>query len=224
MSRRRSWSCLPRARATSILARAALVDVELERNHRLALLLRPGQELGDLGAVEEELARTLGLVVVAVAGLPRRDVQAVQPGLALVDPDIGIGQVDLARPDRLDLGPGQHETRLERVVDRELVARFSVEGDRLLAHRSAPSSGGRPARRVCSWRRCGWWRIGSRDCGAGRGSAVELPGARTPALLDRRSKASSTRRVVRLDGHLLRGGAALTVDHCTSPPFVRAKP
>src|SRR5688572_24277673 len=30
---------------------------------------------------------------------------------------------------------------------------------------------------------------------------------------------------VRLDGHLLRGGAATrTVDHCTSPPFVREKP
>src|SRR4051794_38027755 len=31
-----------------------------------------------------------------------------------------------------------------------------------------------------------------------------------------------THRGVRLDGHLLRGGAATrTVDHCTSPPFVR---
>src|SRR3954452_973634 len=30
-----------------------------------------------------------------------------------------------------------------------------------------------------------------------------------------------THRGVRLDGHLLRGGAATrTVDHCTSPPFV----
>jgi hypothetical protein len=30
---------------------------------------------------------------------------------------------------------------------------------------------------------------------------------------------------VRLDGHLLRGGAATrTVDHCTSPPFVRGQP
>jgi len=30
----------------------------------------------------------------------------------------------------------------------------------------------------------------------------------------------STHRGDRLDGHLLRGGAATTVDHCTSPPFV----
>ena len=61
--------------------------------------------------------------------LERRDVGPDQPRLALLDPGVGIGEVDLARPDRLDLGSGQDDAGLERLVDRELVARSPVEGD-----------------------------------------------------------------------------------------------
>ena len=48
-------------------------------------------------------------------------------------------------------------------------------------------------------------------------------GARTPALCGPASELLTHPQGVRLDGHLLRGGAATrTVDHCTSPPFVPA--
>ena len=45
--------------------------------------------------------------------------------------------------------------------------------------------------------------------------------ARTPARFGPASESSTTHRGVRLDGHLLRGGAATMFAHCTSPPFVR---
>src|SRR5450432_2292851 len=47
----------------------ALVDVQPERDHRLALLLRLREELGQLGAVDEQLAGPLRLVVHPVAAL-----------------------------------------------------------------------------------------------------------------------------------------------------------
>ena len=53
-------------------------------------------------------------------------------GLVAFDPGVRVRQVDLAGPDRLDLGAGQHDARLERLVDGEIVTSPSVEGDRLL--------------------------------------------------------------------------------------------
>src|SRR5918994_741912 len=45
--------------------------------------------------------------------------------------------------------------------------------------------------------------------------------ARTPVLFGPAFELLTHPQGVRLDGHLLRGGAATrTVDHCTSPPFV----
>ena len=117
------------------LGPALLVDVEPQRDDRLALGLRLAQQLVDLGAVEEELAGPLGLVVVAVAAFERRDVGADEPRLAALDPGVGVGQVGLAGSERLDLRPGQDDARLERLVDREVVAGSSVERDgRLVAH------------------------------------------------------------------------------------------
>src|SRR4029079_12427594 len=104
------------------------------------------------------------------------------------------------------------EAGLERLVDRELVAGFSIEGDgRIVAHGWHPRSDGlagiglRPRR-------------GSRGHAMGRHTA---PNARTPVLFGPAFELLTHPQGVRLDGHLLRGGAATrTVDHCTSPPFV----
>src|SRR5262245_5521980 len=111
-------------------------DVHPQRHDRLALRLGPAEQLVDLRPVQQQLAHALGLVVVAVALLEWRDMGADQPGLSVLDARIGIGQVHLARAERLDLGPGQHEAGLERLVDREFVAGSSVECDRLFRHRT----------------------------------------------------------------------------------------
>src|SRR6185503_17877896 len=95
--------------------------------------------LVDLTPMEQQLPAPFRIVVVAIALLERRDVRADQPRLALLDAGIGVGDVHLAGADRLDLGAGQHETGLERLVDAELVAGSSVECDgRVVAHGMAP--------------------------------------------------------------------------------------
>src|SRR5262245_52663664 len=107
--------------------RLAAREVQPERDQRQALRLGLAQELVDLRAMEEQLAGAFRLVVVAVAGVPRRDVHADQPGLAVLDARVGIGQADLPVPDALDLGPGQHDASLEGLFDAELVSSSSVE-------------------------------------------------------------------------------------------------
>src|SRR5688572_11955280 len=57
--------------------------------------------------------------------------------------------------------------------------------------------------------------------GVGTDGVGWRPGARTPVLCGPAFELLTHPQGVRLDGHLLRGGAATrTVDHCTSPPFV----
>ena len=89
--------------------------------------------------MKQQLARPFGLVVVAVAGVPGRYVRADQPGLAFLDARVGLSQARLAGSDRLDLGSGQHDAGLERILDRVVVAGFSVLGDGLFfAQSGAP--------------------------------------------------------------------------------------
>jgi hypothetical protein len=121
------------------LGPALVGEVEAERNQRQPLRPRPAEELVDLGPAEEELADALGLVVVAIALLERRDVGADQPCLVALDARVGVGQVDLAGADRLDLGAGQDEAGLDGLLDRELVPRPPIEGDGLLGNVRAPS-------------------------------------------------------------------------------------
>src|SRR4029077_11840674 len=139
----------------------------------------------------------LRLVVVPIGLFEWRDVRTDQPSLVLLDARVGVGQVGLAHADGLDLRPVQDDTGLERLVDREVVAGSSVEGDGLfVAHVGSPRVRGRAHGGV----------------GPGRTNA----GPDGPAL-----ELLTHPQGVRLNGHLLRGGAATrTVDHCTSPPFV----
>ena len=181
-------------------------QVQPERDDRQALRLRLAEQLVDLGAVEEQLADPLGLVVVAVGLLERRDVGADQPRLVALDARVGVGEVDLAGPDRLDLGAGQDDPGLERVLDAELVPCPPVEGDVFSGIVRAPSY--RAEREVA----------GSY---AMRASSARRPETQESRPIGPAFPKLSHPQGVRLDGHLLRGGAATrTVDHCTSPPFV----
>jgi hypothetical protein len=117
-------------------------EIEAQRDDRQALRLRLAEQLVDLGAVQEQLPLALGLVVVPVGLLERSDVGADQPGLVALDARVGIRQVDLAGADGLDLGAGQDDTGLERVLDREFVPCPAVQGDGVLGNLRAPSAVG----------------------------------------------------------------------------------
>src|SRR5205814_8176003 len=86
-----------------------VADVQAERHDGLALPRCPAQQLVDLGAVQEELARPLRLVIQAVAALERGDVGSDQPRLAALHARVRVGEVDLASTNRLDLRAGQDE-------------------------------------------------------------------------------------------------------------------
>src|SRR6185295_15214340 len=79
--------------------------------------------------MEEELAVAARRVVPAARALPGCDVNADQPGFTALDPRVRLLEVDLARADALDLGAGQHDARLEGVLDRVLMTGFAVDGD-----------------------------------------------------------------------------------------------
>jgi hypothetical protein len=120
------------------LGSALAGEVQAKRDERQALRLRPAEQLVDLGAAEEQLANPLGLVVVAIGLFERRDMGADQPRLVAFDARVGIGQVDLAGADRLDLGAGQDEAGLERLLDRELIPRPPIQGDGFLGNVRTP--------------------------------------------------------------------------------------
>ncbi|HEX5014065.1 MAG TPA: hypothetical protein VFV72_07865 [Candidatus Limnocylindrales bacterium] len=123
------------AREPELDLRPALAgEIEAERDERQALRLRPAQELVDLRASEEQFPDPLRLVVVAIALLERRDMGTDQPRLVALDARVGVGEVDLAGADGLDLGTGQDEAGLERLLDRELVPRPAIERDGVLGN------------------------------------------------------------------------------------------
>src|SRR5215211_1572858 len=109
-----------------LCARAA--PVEARGHDREALLGGRAEKAKEIAAVQEELARALRLVVVA-RGLVRRDVHVAEPDLAVAHLGVGVLQLDAALPDRLHLGPLQHDPRLELLEQVEAEARLPVRGD-----------------------------------------------------------------------------------------------
>jgi hypothetical protein len=116
-----------------------LGDVQPKRDDGESLGLRLAQELVDLVAMEEQLAISLGLVVLPVAPVPRGDVRADEPGLTVVDARVRLGQVDLPGADGLDLGPGQDQASVEGVLDVVLVAGLPDQGCSSDARRARPA-------------------------------------------------------------------------------------
>src|SRR5699024_6981587 len=66
------------------------LPVQLERHAGVALLLGAREDPGDLLAVQQQLARARGSGnLVGAGGVERHDVAAQQPGLAVLDQDVG---------------------------------------------------------------------------------------------------------------------------------------
>src|SRR5207237_1077641 len=101
--------------------------------------------------------------VLARALLVRGNVDVLEPGLALAHAREAVGQRDLAGPHRLDLGPGQDDAGLNRLVDEVVVEGAPVGRDDPVAglglrHRASwPAPGGcagnRPRARAGGLRR-----------------------------------------------------------------------
>jgi len=110
------------------------LPVELERHAGVPLVLGAREDLGDLLAMQQQLAGPCRVGdLVGAGGVERHDMAAQQPRLAVLDQDIGIGQLGLAGAQALDLPAGQHQARLEGLVDVVLEARLLVQGDDVAA-------------------------------------------------------------------------------------------
>ena len=74
----------------------AVLEVERERDQRKSLLIHPCAQPVDLVAVDEKLPVAVGFVTEDAGRLAvRRDVQSDQPQLAVADPAVGVGELDV---------------------------------------------------------------------------------------------------------------------------------
>jgi hypothetical protein len=85
----------------------------------------------DLALVQQQFARALGLVIEAVAVAEFGDVGVDQADLAVLHLGIGLGDRSLAEAQRLHLGAGQRDARLEKLLEKIFEARAPVLGDDL---------------------------------------------------------------------------------------------
>lgn len=76
--------------------------------------------------MQQQLALAIGVRVGDVAMRIRRNVQIMQPDLAVANEREAIGQLTIILAKRADLRAGQHDTNLERFEDVILVKRLAV--------------------------------------------------------------------------------------------------
>src|SRR3954468_16925223 len=109
--------------------RAWALEVQARRHQRQALLLGLADQPLDLALVHEQLARALGLMVLARRRPVGRDVDVVQPHLAVLDRGVAVLELRLAAAEGLDLGAREHEAGLPLVHQVVAVARLAIGGD-----------------------------------------------------------------------------------------------
>src|SRR5262245_15417379 len=131
------------ARNADLDLRVSVLEVHGERDDGETGLLGLGTQLANLLAVQQELSRATRLVVGPGSLGVLRDVDVVQPHLTVLDSGIPVNERGPPLAQRLDLGTGEHEARLEGVLDVVVVARAPVLGDEsspFLAWHGYPSS------------------------------------------------------------------------------------
>ena len=111
----------------------AVFPIEGEGDEGVAFDSNDGEQFADLRFVEEELARGLGNVVLAVAEGVFVDVGVVEPGLPFFDPRERVVDLGLAGADRLHLGAAQLDPGLEALIHRVVAERLPVASSPHLA-------------------------------------------------------------------------------------------
>ncbi len=87
------------------------------------------KQFADLRFVQEQFARRFGNVILEIAVRVFVNVGVVKPGLVLVHAREGVGDLPLARAQRLDLRAVQHDARLEGFEDVVIAPGFVVGHD-----------------------------------------------------------------------------------------------
>src|SRR4051812_9372666 len=101
------------ARERDLDLRVRAAEVDAGRDERQPALVRAAHEPLELAATDQQLAIALGLVVLPRRGAVGRDVDVVQPQLAVAHGGEAVLERRGARTQRLDLGAAQHHAGLE---------------------------------------------------------------------------------------------------------------
>lgn len=113
----------------------ALFKIDAGRDDRKPTLVNFADQFKNLGVMEQELAhprRVRGIFPAAL--LIGTDVHVVDEDLAVLDPAEGLLKADLAEPQRLHLGAGQDQAGFKDIVDKIVVVRLFITGDKFDAH------------------------------------------------------------------------------------------
>src|SRR5882724_8527062 len=105
------------------------LEVDLERNQRQTLTLHRTDHLADLLPVQEKLPRPRWLVIEVARLFVRRYVQIEQKNLSILNDRVGISDVGLSVPQRLDIAAGQNDSRFPGVEDVVVVSSAFVPRD-----------------------------------------------------------------------------------------------
>ena len=106
---------------------AAVFKITLQRDEGAgAAFLDLPHKAHDFGMMEEKFARTIrfgvGPIAVAIGG----NVERVEPGFAVFDPSVGVGEVASTGANGFDFGSGEDDAGLDRLGDSVVVARLTV--------------------------------------------------------------------------------------------------
>src|ERR1700684_1891809 len=108
---------------------ASIFKINLERNDRITLFAHTAPQLVDLAAMHQEFPRASFLVAELAGGSVGADMNALEKRLAILDARVTVAQICAMRAQRLDLGAGEREAGLERLLDEEVVPRLAVVDD-----------------------------------------------------------------------------------------------
>jgi len=112
------------------LGKTPLGEIDAERDEREPLLLRLPEQLNDLLAVEEQFPRSEGVVIHDVAVAVGTDVAVVEEGLSALHTGVTVLEVHAAFSDGFDLGPLEHDARLELFFNEIVVVGLPIRNDR----------------------------------------------------------------------------------------------
>src|SRR5213594_3706116 len=115
----------------------AVLEVDLERDDREALLGGGAEEFADFAFVEEQFAGTSRGRIVVAAGSVVRNRHPFQPDFAVANVGVRFVQARFAITQRFYLGPCKHESRLPRLQEMVIVPGFRVPGDGDFFHASS---------------------------------------------------------------------------------------
>src|SRR5579863_5127105 len=110
----------------------AALEVGAQRDQRKTFLLQRAHEALDLAAVHQQFSVAIRFVLREKrSAFVRGDMHVHEPRLPAAQPHKAVAEAAAVGPDALDLGAGEHYTRLDPVDERILVERPPVRGDRL---------------------------------------------------------------------------------------------